>query len=103
MSDEHIVTVRILDREYKVKCPKEQEHDLQEAAIYVNDQMQKLREHSSTTHADQIAIVAALNICHEWMKLKKEKSHHIEIANEKLNALQARIEKAVGTEQDSLV
>ena len=75
MSDsENIIAIKVLDRTYNIKCPSEEAHELQESARYVDEQMRKIRQGGSITSTDRIAVVAALNICQQYLGLKKQQN-----------------------------
>lgn len=101
MSEEKIVTVQILNRDYRVKCQPEMQADLEEAANYINEKMQKLKSSSSTP--EQIAVVTALNICNDWLKLKKQYKQQVEITSLQVDKMAQRIEKAVGKKAETFV
>lgn len=103
MSEEKIVTLQILNRDYRVKCHPEQQTELEEAARYVQEKMQKLKTQSSTHTPDQIAVVTALNICHEWLQLKKQYKQQVEVSNQQFEKLSSLIETALGKKADALV
>lgn len=103
MSQEKIVSVKILGRDYRVKCQPEQQAELEEAANHVNEKMQKLKLQSSANAPDQIAVVTALNMCHEWLQLKKHYKQQLETNNQLLEKITQRIEAAVGKKADLLV
>ncbi len=100
--DPQLVSVQILDRTYKIKCPPEQTQALQEAASYVNDQMRKMKQANQTSSTENAAIVTALNICHELMQLRKQKNNYIDVMNQRIQDLQHRIENVLGSTELSL-
>jgi cell division protein ZapA len=102
MSDaENIITVKILDRTYNIKCPPEQAPELQASANYLTDQMRKMRLGSNNSNAaDRIAVVAALNITHELMLLKKQKNQYIDSMHQRIRELQERIQKFLATKDE---
>ncbi|GAA6144985.1 cell division protein ZapA [Thalassolituus maritimus] len=63
------VSLTIMEREYRINCPEGAESELREAASYLDDKMQEIREASSKAGkvlgADRIAVIAALNITHQ--------------------------------------
>lgn len=69
MSINVAVTVKVLDRDIKVGCPKEEEATLLESAKYLNEQMKIVRD-TGVMGADKIAIMAALNITRDLLKDK---------------------------------
>jgi len=59
------VTVTILDKEYQVACPPDQQQGLTDAAKYLDTQMRKIRGNGKVVGLERIAVMAALNIAHE--------------------------------------
>ena len=59
------VYVQILDKEYPVACPPEERRALQAAAEDLDERMRTIRNSGSTIGLDRIAVMAALNLCHE--------------------------------------
>ena len=103
MSQENIVTIKILDRLYKIKCTAKDAIDLQESAHYVDEQMRKIRQAGHITSTDRMAVVAALNICKELMDLKKErKIQCVDAMNQRIIDIQQRIEEKLA-EKDQIV
>lgn len=62
------VTVKILEKEYQVACPVEQENDLATSARYLDKQMRKIRQSGKVIGVERIAVMAALNICYELLQ-----------------------------------
>ena len=67
MSNSNTVTVTILDKEYQVACPEEQEADLIASAKYLDKQMRSIRETGKVIGLERIAVMAALNISYELL------------------------------------
>lgn len=68
MSINDTVTVRILEKEYQVACPKEQQAELIVSASYLDKQMRNIRQSGKVVGLERIAIMAALNISHELLQ-----------------------------------
>jgi cell division protein ZapA len=64
------VTVRILDKEFHVACPPSEREDLLQAAAYLNGKMREIRDAGKGAGTDRIAVIAALNMANELVKLK---------------------------------
>lgn len=90
--DQHLISVKILDRSYQIKCPPEQTQALQESANYIDQQMRKFRQNAQINNTERVAIITALNICHELMQLRKQKNNYIDVMNQRIQDLQHRIE-----------
>ncbi|TNC91658.1 cell division protein ZapA [Thalassolituus sp.] len=65
------LALTILDREYRVNCPQGAETDLREAARFLNEKMEEIRDAGSKAGkvlgTDRIAVIAALNITHQLL------------------------------------
>jgi cell division protein ZapA len=66
------VSVRILDKEYFVGCPADERNDLLESAEYLNKKMREIRDTGKVVGADRIAVMAALNMANELLRLRKQ-------------------------------
>ncbi|WP_423063093.1 cell division protein ZapA [Candidiatus Paracoxiella cheracis] len=102
-AEDNVLSVTIMDRSYKIKCPPEQTQELQESAHYVNEQMKKIQESTNINSTERVAIVAALNICHELMQLQKQKNNYIDVMNQRIQDLQHRIENFLSTNEEIAV
>lgn len=65
------VVINVLDRELKIKCPKDKIAELQTAASYLDDKMRQIHNGNKLIPIDRIAITAALNIAHELITLEE--------------------------------
>ena len=65
------VTVRILEKEYKISCPQGEHESLLVSAKNVNSNMLKVRESGKALSADRVAVMAAINIAHELVKVNE--------------------------------
>jgi cell division protein ZapA len=89
------VSVRILDKEYFVACPKEERGDLIDSAAFLNSRMKEIRDSGKVTGADRIAVMAALNIANEMLR-QREQDHgsQSELGN-RIRSLRERVETAL--------
>lgn len=62
--------INIMGREFRVACPESEQQGLLEAVEYLNKKMQEIREHGKVIGLERIAILAALNIAHEYLSTK---------------------------------
>ena len=72
MNQPHTVTVKILDKEYQVACPQEQEADLIVSAKYLDKQMRDIRDTGKVIGLERIAVMAALNISYELLQASEQ-------------------------------
>ena len=61
------VTVKILEKDYQVACPEEQEAQLTMSASYLDKQMRGIRDSGKVIGLERIAVMAALNIGYELL------------------------------------
>ncbi|MGE0115318.1 MAG: cell division protein ZapA [Steroidobacteraceae bacterium] len=89
------VSIRILEKEYQVACPVEERTDLLDAAEYLNGKMREIRDTGSVLGLDRIAVVAALNLANELLKLKKVGADvDVELVD-RMRHLRERVETAI--------
>jgi cell division protein ZapA len=68
VSPANTVTVKILEKEYQVACPEEQEAELIVSAKYLDKQMRGIRDSGKVIGLERIAVMAALNISYELLQ-----------------------------------
>ena len=72
MSEDRVtrVSVRLLDREYQVACPADERSDLLDSAEYLDAKMREVRDTGKVVGLDRIAVISALNIANELIKMR---------------------------------
>ena len=91
-----LLTVRILDREYRVACPPEERDDLMASARHLDRLMREIRDSGKVIGLDRIAVMAALNMAHELLELRREREGLSEAIGARIRALQTKVEEALG-------
>ena len=78
MSDVSTTYVNILDKEYQVASPNEEKDALIRAAKELDKRMRAIKAQGSIIGLERIAVMVALNLCHELQKLQNsdEKQHN---------------------------
>jgi cell division protein ZapA len=89
------VTVNILDREYQVNCKTDEIHELTETAKYLDGEMKKIRDTGKVLGMDRIAVMAALNISHEYLSLNLNHTHTSEDSSKRITTLADKIEESL--------
>jgi cell division protein ZapA len=64
------VSVRILEKEYQVACLPEERSELLDSAEHLNTRMREIRDAGNIVGLDRIAVMAALNLAHELLKVR---------------------------------
>lgn len=66
-TDANTMPVSIMGREFRVACTEEERPQLTAAVEYLNGKMEEIKDRSKVSGLDRIAIMAALNIAHEYL------------------------------------
>jgi cell division protein ZapA len=97
MSEERVtrVGVRLLDREYQVACPAEERADLLDSAEYLDSKMREVRDSGKVAGLERIAVISALNLANELIKLRRQGSALDGDVGARLRTLRERVESAL--------
>jgi len=72
MSKQHRVNLSLLEKEYQIACPPEEQAALITAAKEVERRMRTTRLQQGVVGAERIAVVVALNLCYELQQLQAQ-------------------------------
>ena len=89
------VAVRILDKEFFVACPAEERADLLQSAAFLNGKMREIRDTGKVVGLDRIAVIAALNMANELVKLRGQDENLTGVVGERLKSLRERVESSL--------
>lgn len=70
MKETRQLNVSIMGRDFRVDCPLEEEQAFREAVDFVERRMREIRDGGAAMSLDKVAIMAALNIAHEFMNTR---------------------------------
>ena len=88
------VKVTILDRQFSVNCRKGEKEALLEAASFLDSQIRTVQEQTKLIGLDRCAIVAALNISSELLRLRQV-DPNLNVVSERLRLIGDRIDDAI--------
>ncbi len=97
--DQARVSVRIMEKEYVVACPYDDRSALLDAAEFLNARMREIRDSGKVVGLDRIAVMAALNLAHEYLKGKDREARLDNGVGQRVRALRERVEGALGKSQ----
>jgi cell division protein ZapA len=83
MSNKEVI-VKILDKEYQFSCPKEEEEYLVKSAQFLSKNMRDIRDSGKVIGVDRIAVMAALNITDQFLRIKEQDDDIDSSLNEKI-------------------
>jgi len=90
-NDVKTLSINIMDKEYQISCPADEEEALLRSARYLSEQMMEIRSTGKVVGVDRVAVMAALNIANELLRGSKNASSNQDIANRRLKMLNEKI------------
>jgi cell division protein ZapA len=94
-ADQARVSVRIMEKEYVVACPYDERSALLDAAEFLNGRMREIRDTGKVIGMDRIAVMAALNLAHEYLKVKDRESKLDNGVGHRVRSMRERVEGAL--------
>jgi cell division protein ZapA len=106
-SGEKGLTIQVLGRDFRVSCPEGEEKQLLASVEFLNRRIKELKDTGKVTGNERIAIMAALNITHEFLAAKPAKSaasHAVDGADvrRRIVSMQETLDTALSADQDKL-
>jgi cell division protein ZapA len=89
------VSVKILEKEYQVNCPEEEIDELAASARYLDAQMRAIRDSGKVLGLDRMAVMAALNISHDLLRMRGAQSAESNATTRRAHELVQRVELAL--------
>jgi cell division protein ZapA len=89
------ISVMILDREYQFTCSDEERAALREAAELLDGRMREIKAQGTLMALERIAVMAALNMSDEIIKLRKEGVARSEKVDSRIRMLADRLDDAL--------
>ncbi|MBT8141243.1 MAG: cell division protein ZapA [Gammaproteobacteria bacterium] len=106
MSNLSKIKIKILEKEYDIACPPEERTELLDSAELLNTRMRDIRDSGKVIGLDRIAVMSALNLAHEVVRLKassgqlnEEKDSEV---TARLRSIRDRIQTALGDPNKAL-
>ena len=100
-SDSVNLDVSIMGREYRVACKPDERQELLDAVAYVDRQMREIRDGARQNNAERVAVMTALNIAHELLKVRVAGSVDLGGLKRRIQDMQSTIDVALA-EQEKL-
>jgi cell division protein ZapA len=87
--------VSIMGREFRVSCTEEEQKDLLKAVDFLNSKMKEIRDTGKVIGVERIAIMAALNITHEYLSTRMAGGFDVGEFKRRMDRMQATIDQAI--------
>ena len=94
MKQKDSLSITILDKEYRVACPPGEEESLQASANELNKKLSEIKRKGAVIGTERIAIMAALNICHEMLTGKTIETEYADL-NTRIESLSEKIDSSM--------
>ena len=91
------LNIKIMDKEYKISCPADEEDALKRSAHYLHEQMMEIRSTGKVVGVDRVAVMAALNIANDLLMGNKNASSTQNVTNRRVRMLNEKIASALPT------
>ncbi len=92
--------VNIMGREFRVSCTEEERRDLLKAVDYLNAKMREIRDTGKVIGVERIAIMAALNITHEFLLSRMNGGFDVGEFKRRMLSIQATIDQAMNGQDE---
>ena len=92
--------VNIMGREFRVSCTEEERRDLLKAIDYLNTKMREIRDTGKVIGVERIAIMAALNIAHEYLSARMDGGFDVGEFKRRMLSMQATIDQAMNSQDE---
>ncbi len=84
-----------MGREFCIACPEDERSSLLKAVDHLNTRMREIKESGKVVGAERIAIMAALNITHEFLALRTDSGFDAGEFKRRIGGMQTVIEQAM--------
>ena len=98
--DKNAMTINVLGREFRVGCPEGEQKQLQASVDYLNRKMKEVRDTGKVVGNERIAIMAALNIGHEYLSTRMDGGFDVGEFKRRMLSMQATIDQAMNGQDE---
>jgi cell division protein ZapA len=95
------IDISILGRSYKIACTEGEREGLLAAVAYLDGKMAEIKNAGKVNGTDRIAVMAALNIAHEFLSTKLGNGFDIGQAKRRISQIEAKLDEVLA-QQDKL-
>lgn len=100
-SEAVFLDVSIMGREYRIACKPDERQELLDAVAYVDRKMREIRDNAKQNNAERVAVMAALNVTHELLKVRVSGSVDLGGLKRRIQTMQSTVDAALA-EQEKL-
>jgi len=89
------ISVEILDREYQFACEPSEREALKAAALFLDERMRSIKNAGRLMALERIAVMTALNLSDELLKLQKIEKHRQQNVDSRIRLLVNELDDAL--------
>ena len=89
------ISVDILGREYQFACEPGEREALKAAALYLDERMRAIKDAGRLMALERIAVMTALNLSDELLKMQKTEKHRQENVDNRIRMLVNELDDAL--------
>lgn len=90
-----MVSVQIMNTEYHLSCLPAEREGLLEAGRYLEQKLQEVRDSGKVLSTERMAVIVALNITYDYLRLKTETAQMEHFTASQLQQLLRKVETAL--------
>jgi cell division protein ZapA len=94
------LNVSIMGREFRISCSEDEQKELLKSIEYLNNKMREIRDTGKVIGVERIAIMAALNITHEFLSTRVEGGFDVGEFKRRIFRMQATIDQAMNGQDE---
>lgn len=91
--------VNIMGRSYKVSCAENEREALMQAVTYLDQKMNEIKASGKVGSIERIAVMAALNITHEFLSTPVSGGFDIASLKRRIDSMQAVLDEALAPQE----
>jgi cell division protein ZapA len=93
------IEISILGRNYRIACEDGEREALMEAVAYLDGKMGDIKKTGKVNGTDRIAVMAALNIAHEFLSTQLGGGFDIGQAKRRISLIEAKLDEALAKQE----
>jgi len=91
--------VAIMGRTYKVSCAEGEREALMQAVTYLDQKMNEIRSSGRVGSIERIAVMAALNIAHEFLNTRVTGGFDIATLKRRIDSMQGALDEVLAPQE----
>jgi cell division protein ZapA len=92
--------VSVMGRQFRISCREDEQKELLKAIEYLNNKMREIRDAGKVIGVERIAIMAALNITHEYLSTRVEGGFDVGEFKRRILDMQTAIDQAINGQDE---